>query len=56
MDKFHTIREVAELLHLNPQTVYRMVYQGVIKGNKFGGAVRISQAEIDKLVSNSTKG
>jgi len=55
-NQFHTINEVAKMLHLKPQTVYRMVYRGDINGSRFGRAVRISQAEIDRLIKQSAKG
>jgi len=47
--RYHTVNEVAEMLNLVPNTIYRMIRRGEIKSHKFGKAVRISQAEIDRL-------
>ena len=47
--RYYTVNEVAEMLHLRPNTIYRMIRRGAIKAHKFGKAVRISQVEIDRL-------
>jgi len=47
--RYYTVNEVAGMLNLAPNTIYRMIYRGLIKAHKFGKAVRISQAEIDRL-------
>uniref|UniRef100_A0A6M3LD74 Putative DNA binding, helix-turn-helix domain containing protein n=1 Tax=viral metagenome TaxID=1070528 RepID=A0A6M3LD74_9ZZZZ len=47
--RYYTVNEVAEMLNLVPNTIYRMIRRGEIKSHKFGKAVRISQAEIERL-------
>ncbi len=47
--RYYTVNEVAEMLNLDPNTIRRQIYRGIIKANKFGKAVRISQVEIDRL-------
>jgi excisionase family DNA binding protein len=47
----HTVREAAEQLGLSPKTIRDWIYTRRIEFLRIGGrAVRISQAEIDRLL------
>ena len=39
-DKLYRARELAQLLDLNPQTVYRLAEKGIIPSYRIGGSVR----------------
>ncbi len=41
-----TIREAADLLHLDPRTVRAMFHAGEIAGNQRGHAIRLSRASV----------
>ena len=46
------VREVAEILKVDPQTVYRWVRKGKINIIRLSsGGVRISRSEIDKFIT-----
>lgn len=47
--KVYTVEEVAEMMKVNPRTVYRMLEAGTLKGFKFGAAWRINQEELDAI-------
>jgi excisionase family DNA binding protein len=44
-----TIMEAAEYLDLTPTTVQDMVERGVIKADKFAGAVHIPREEVERI-------
>ncbi len=44
-----TITEAAEYLGLTPTTVQDMVERGVLKADKFAGAVHISREEVERI-------
>ena len=43
------IRDVAEYLQVNEQTVYRLVQQQKIPAVKFGGQWKIKRSHLDKM-------
>jgi excisionase family DNA binding protein len=49
-----TIPDAAEMLSLNPYTVWRMVYARRIESIKIGKSRRIRVEEINKLLDNGT--
>lgn len=50
-DEFLTIQEVAELLKVNPQTVYNWIDRGEISAVRLGKRrVRIRQADLDAFI------
>jgi len=50
MDKTYTVKEVAELLKVNPNTVYRWIEKGHITGVKIGKRkIFIPAVEINKI-------
>ena len=44
-----TITEAAEYLGLTPTTVQDMVERGVLKAEKFAGAVHIPREEVERI-------
>ncbi len=44
-----TIWEAAEYLGLTPTTVEQMVERGVLKADKFAGAVHIPREEVERI-------
>jgi excisionase family DNA binding protein len=44
-----TIMEAAEYLGLTPTTVQNMVERGVLKADKFAGAVHIPREEVERI-------
>lgn len=51
MDEILTASEVANLLHVHPRTVYKLVKQGSLPGRKFGGGWRFSKQDILQMIS-----
>lgn len=54
-----TVRDVAERLRSNPETVRRWVRQGVLRAFRPGGTklgYRISEAELERFLSNRAGG
>jgi excisionase family DNA binding protein len=48
--KVYTVEEVAEILRVNPMTVYRMARDGRIKAFKVGTTWRITQEALDAFM------
>jgi excisionase family DNA binding protein len=46
-DRFMTLKEVAQYLHLNQRTVYKWAQEGKIPGSKLGSTWRFRRSEID---------
>ena len=44
-----TIWEAAEYLSLTPTTVEEMVERGVLKADKFAGAIHIPREEVERI-------
>jgi excisionase family DNA binding protein len=53
--RFLTLREVAEHLRLNVQTVYRLAQEGTIPAFKVGGRWRFDRARIDEWIAGQGK-
>ena len=51
MDEILTASEVANLLHVHPRTIYKLVKQGSLPGRKFGGGWRFSKRDILQMIS-----
>jgi excisionase family DNA binding protein len=49
-DRFMTLKEVAQYLHLNERTVYKWAQEGTIPGSKLGSTWRFRRSEIDSWV------
>jgi excisionase family DNA binding protein len=52
MDEFLTVAQVAELLQLNPQTIYNMVDRGELPAVRVGSRrVRIRRADLEEFIA-----
>ena len=47
-----TVKEVAKMLRLTEKTVYKMLKAGTIASVKIGGALRVTQDELDKVMKD----
>lgn len=53
MDKqLYTQNEVAEILRVNPRTVYRYLLAGRLKGIKLGKAWRVSEEDLEAFLKS----
>lgn len=52
IEKLYTIKEVAEELDLNPQTVQRFVREGRMKSIRVGRVYRIKEAHLDEFIKD----
>lgn len=50
---FMKCSEVAALLRLSKMTVYRMVQDGALEGQRFGRSLRITRASVKKLMGDT---
>ena len=46
----YTVKEVAAMLKLNPETIKRMIYRGDLQAAKVGRVWRIEETEIQRLL------
>jgi len=53
MDEFYTPQEVAKKLKIDMSTVYRWIREGHLKAVKVGRGWRISESELNRLLSGS---
>ncbi|SFR14966.1 helix-turn-helix domain-containing protein [Desulfoscipio geothermicus] len=55
MEKMLSTSEVAQILGVSKQTIYRMVRKGVLKGYKINSqkTLRFKQSEIKNFINNS---
>jgi len=49
--KFFTINDVAEVLSLSPRSVRRLTADGRLPVHRFGGAVRIAEADLRAYIA-----
>ena len=45
-----TIKEVAELLNISTQMVYKLIRRGELDAFKIGNAVRVLQSDVDTYI------
>lgn len=50
---FFTREQVAQILQVNPMTVYRMIQRGQLKAYKFGTDLRISEKDFNQFLQQS---
>lgn len=50
---FFTREQVAQILQVNPMTVYRMIQRGQLKAYKFGTDLRISEKDFNEFLQQS---
>lgn len=46
MEKFYSPMEVADMLSVTRETVYKLIKQGKLNSYKFGGVVRITEEQL----------
>lgn len=47
---FYTVRELADVLNVTPETVRNFIRTGVLNASKFNGAYIIARAEAEKII------
>lgn len=50
MEKFMTIKELAEAIKISTRSIYNLVYKGRIPHYKIGGSLRFSEKEIKRRI------
>ncbi len=48
-EELHTVAEVADELRVARETLYRSIRRGEVEVVRFGGVIRIREAEVDRL-------
>ena len=48
--EYLTVREMASMVRLHPQTVYNLIWKGRVKARKVGGQYRISREYVRALL------
>jgi len=48
----YTLREVAEILRLNPQTLYNNIRRGKLKASKVGKEYRFTAEQVQDIIEN----
>lgn len=51
--KYHRIEWIAQVLDVSPRTVRRWIDCGLLEAVKIGGAVRVSDEELQRLLTMS---
>ena len=54
-DHLLTLKEAAEVLHLNSRTVREYVHRGEIEGRIIGGRWRFRRADLDAFFANAPR-
>ncbi|NLG84189.1 MAG: helix-turn-helix domain-containing protein [Firmicutes bacterium] len=52
MEQYYTPEEVANLLKINRETLYRWVREGRIKAKKIGTLLRIPESELKRFLES----
>ena len=55
ISQFFTTKEVAAVLKLSTQTVYRMERDGELEGTRVGGSLRFSAEAVEALLKRGSK-
>ena len=55
-EKVYTSQEVADLLRVCEMTIRRYVKEGIIKKLPIGGAIRIPESELDRMLKVNAGG
>jgi len=53
--KLLKVKEVAEILNIAEQTVYRLIYDGKLKKTSVNSAVRIRKKEVERFINENTE-
>ncbi len=51
MQELFTIKEVAQILKVDPKTVYKYVWSGKLKSKKLGKTHRISKEDLEAFIN-----
>ena len=51
MESYYTPKEISEKLKVDTRTVYRWIREGLLNAVKIGHSVRISESELNRLLS-----
>ena len=54
--RLYTLREVAEILRLNPQTLYNNISRGKLKLTKVGKEYRLTEEQLQDIIKNGFNG
>ena len=52
-DRFQTVKEVADMLNVQPMTVYRLINSGKLQAYKVGRSMRIRTEDIDSFLQSA---
>jgi excisionase family DNA binding protein len=52
MEKFYTIKEVADLLRISKPTLYRLMSSGKLKAVKLGGRTLFKESELNRFIKS----
>jgi excisionase family DNA binding protein len=55
-DKLLTVPEVARLLRVGANTVYREIQKGRLKASRVGRLIRVQSSDVQKYLDNVGKG
>ena len=50
MEKLYTVEQVAEILQMKMNSIYRYIYRNQLKHHKVGGAIRISESQLKEFL------
>ena len=50
MSRYYTVKEVAQILHRHPRTIYRWLDEGYLHGKKVRDGWLILEAEMERLI------
>jgi excisionase family DNA binding protein len=50
-----SVREVAELLGVHPQTVRRLIHEGKLEGVRIGSGLFVPRAALDELLARQRR-
>jgi excisionase family DNA binding protein len=56
MTQYYTVQEVAKLLKVHEQTIFRWIREGKLQSDKIGRNQRITQKQLDNFIKNENKG
>ena len=54
--RLYTLREVAEILRLNPQTLYNNIRRGKLKASKVDREYRFTAEQVQDIIKNGFTG
>ena len=52
MDALLSVREVADALGVNPETIRRLIHDGRLDAIRVGRVLRIDRAELDRFIAS----